>query len=85
MKLKFVIQTSCCVNFVFHLIFDPLGVDFGTLVGSKTDPNMGAKSNVAKTQKLAFRLHGNAIFEVPGGSKIDQKSMPKPLQDKTST
>ena len=41
--------------------------------------------NGQKLKKISSRVGGGTIFEGQGGSKIDEKSMPKRFQDKISS
>ena len=43
------------------------------------------KIRSVKSAKFDSRVDGSSIFEVPRGSKIDEKSMQKRLRDKTSS
>ena len=62
-----------------------LGLDFEYFLGSKMEPKSELKTRGATFVKFDSRLNGSSIFEVPRGSKIDQKSMQTGLQDRTST
>ena len=61
---------------------EPLGLDFGGMSASKIEPKTEPKIERLKNQKIDSRIGGGSIFEDQGGSKIDEKSMPKRLQDK---
>ena len=62
---------------------EPLGLDFGGMLASKIKSKTKPKIEQLKKQKIDSRFGRGSIFEGQGGSKIDQKSMPKRLQDKT--
>ena len=66
-------------------MLEPLGLDFGSLLGSKIEPKSDLKIRIVKVAKFDSRVDGSSIFDVSRGSKIDQKSMKKRLQDKTSS
>ena len=61
---------------------EPLGLDFGAMLASKIEPKTNPKIERLKKQKFDSRVGGGSIFEGQGVSKIDEKSMPKRLQDK---
>ena len=54
---------------------EPLGLDFEGHLASQIEPESELKTRGVKS--------GSSIFEVPRGSEIDEKSMPRGLQDKT--
>jgi len=64
---------------------EPLGLDFGSLLGSKIELKNDLKIRHVKSVKFDSRVGGSSIFDVPGTSKIDEKSMQKGLQDRTSS
>ena len=59
-----------------------LGLDFGAMLASKIEPQTEPKIERSKNQKFDSRVGGGSIFEGQGVSKIDEKSMPKRVQDK---
>ena len=61
---------------------EPLGLDFGGMLASKIESKTKPKLERLKNQKNDSHVGGGSIFEGQGGSKIDEKSMPKRLQDK---
>ena len=61
---------------------EPLGLDFGGMLASKIEPKTEPKMEKLKKQKFDSRVGGGSVFEGQGVSKIDEKSMPKRLQDK---
>ena len=61
---------------------EPLGLDFEAMLASKIEPKTGPKIERVKNQKFDSRVGGGSIFEGQGVSQIDEKSMPKRLQDK---
>ena len=52
------------------------------MLASKIEPKTAPKIERLKNQKFDSRVGGGSIFEGQGVSKIDEKSMPKRLQDK---
>ena len=62
---------------------EPLGLDFEGHLASQIEPESELKTRDVKSAKLDSRVGGSSIFEVPRGSEIDEKSMPRGLQDKT--
>ena len=52
--------------------------------GSKIEIKTKLKIRSVNNAKFDSRVDGSSIFDVPGRSKIDQKSIRKGLQDKTS-
>ena len=52
------------------------------MLGSKIEPKTGSNMERSKNQKFHSRLGRGLIFEGQAGSKIDQKSMQKRLQDR---
>ena len=52
------------------------------MLASKIEPQTEPKIERSKNQKFDSRVGGGSIFEGQGVSKIDEKSMPKRLQDK---
>ena len=61
------------------------GLDFGSCLGSEIEPKNDLKIRRVKNEKFDSRVDGSSILEVARGSKIDQKSMKKRLQDRTSS
>ena len=61
-----------------------LGLDFEYFLGSKMEPKSELKTRGAKFVKFDSRLHGSSVFEVPGGSGIDEKLMQTGHQTKTA-
>ena len=59
-----------------------LGLDFGAMLASIIEPQTEPKIERSKNQKFDSRVGGGSIFEGQGVSKIDEKSMPKRVQDK---
>ena len=72
-------------EFVSEGILEPLGLDFGSRLGSEIEHKNDLKISSAKNAKFDSRCSRSSIFDVPGSSKIDQKTMPKGLRDKTSS
>jgi len=70
---------------VFEWLREPLGLDFGSVLGSKIEVNNDLKIRSVKIEKFDSRLDGSSIFDVSRESKIDEKSMPKGLQERTSS
>ena len=66
-------------------ILDPRGLDFGSRLESKIEPQNDLKIRSAKSVKFDSRVDGSSILEVSRGSKIDEKSMKKRLQGRTSS
>ena len=62
---------------------EPLGLDFECHLASQIEPESELKTRGVKSAKLDARLDGRSIFVVPRGFEIDEKSMPRGLQDKT--
>ena len=81
--LKIDIQLHSNFDFISEGIWEPLGLDFGVVLGSKIEPKKDPKIRSVRNAKFDSRVGGSSIFDVPGTSKIDQKSMPKQLQDRT--
>ena len=52
------------------------------MLAAKIEAKTVPKRERLKNQKICFRIGGGSILEGRGVSKIDEKSMPKPLQDK---
>ena len=52
------------------------------MLASKIEPKTNPKIERLKNQKFDSRVGGGSIFEGQGVSKIDEKSMPKRVQDK---
>ena len=52
------------------------------MLASKIESKTKPKIERLKNQKIYSRVGGGSIFDGQGGSKIDEKSMPKRLQDK---
>ena len=52
-----------------------LGLDLGSLSGSKIEPKTDLKIRGVKSVKFDSRVDGSSIFEVPGRSKIDKETM----------
>ena len=61
-----------------------LGLDFEDFLGSKMEPKSELKTRGAKFVKFDSRQHGSSLFEVPGGSEIDEKLMQTGPQTKTA-
>ena len=85
-------QVATKIHFEVGLNFDPtsegilehLGLDFGGVLGVKMESISELKIRSVKTWKFDSRLGGSLVLEVPGGSKINKKSIKNRLQDKTS-
>ena len=60
-----------------------LGLDFEYFLGSKMEPKSELKTRGAKFVNFNSRPHGSSIFDTAKGSKINEKSKQKRLQDKT--
>ena len=71
-------------EFVSEGILEPLGLDFGSRLGSEIEHKNDLKISSAKNAKFDSRCSESSIFDVPETSKIDEKSMPKRLEDRTS-
>ena len=52
---------------VLDCMLEPLGLDFGHLLGSKMEPESDLKTRGVKIAKFNSGLHGSSIFDVPGG------------------
>ena len=83
--LKIDILLRSNFEFVSEGILEPLGLDFGSRLGFEIEHKNDLKISSAKNAKFDSRCSGSSIFDVPGSSKIDQKTMPKGLRDKTSS
>ena len=83
--LKIDIQLHSNFEFVSEGILEPLGLDFGCHLGSKIESKSELKIRSVKNAKFDSRVGGDSIFEVPRGSEIDEKSMQRGLQNKTSS
>ena len=83
--LKIDVQLHSNFELVSEWILEPLGLDFGSLLGSKIESKNYLKIRLVKNAKFDSRVDGSSIFEVSRGSKIDRKSMRKRLQDRTSS
>ena len=70
---------------VFEWIREPLGLDFGRLLGFQIEVKNDLKIRSVKIAKFDSRFYGSSIFKVSREAKIDEKSMPKGLQDATSS
>ena len=66
-------------------IRDPLGLDFESLLGFKIEIKNDLKIRSVKIAKFDSRIDGSSIFKVSGEAKIEEKSKPKGLQDRTSS
>ena len=62
---------------------EPLGLDFEGHLASQIEPESELKTRDVKSAKLNSRVGGSSTFKVPRRSEIDEKSMPRGLQDKT--
>ena len=64
----------------------PLGLDFGSILGGVSGSNFGptwlSKLKMPMCTKCCYLQYETMIFALPRGPKIDEKSMPKRLQDK---
>ena len=65
---------------------EPLGLDFGAILGGVSGSNFGPRK-VSKLKrpmctKLYYLQYETIVFALPGGFEIEEKSMPKRLQDK---
>ena len=77
------VQVACVLNIVFDCILDALGVDFGSVLASKIDPRSVSKLKRPMCTKLYYLQYETMVFDLPRGSEIEEKSMPKRLQDKS--
>ena len=62
-------------EFVSQGIVERLGLDLGSLSGSKIEPKTDLKIRGVQSVKFDSRVDGSSIFEVPGRSKIDKETM----------
>ena len=62
---------------------EPLGLDFEAMLASKIEPKTDPKIEQVENQKIDSRVGGGSVFEGQGVSQIEEKSMPKRLQDKS--
>ena len=69
----------------FEWTREPLRLDFGSLLGSKIEVKNHLEIRSVKIEKIDSRLDGSSIFEISREATIDEKSMPKGLQDRTSS
>ena len=83
--LKINIQLHSNFEFVSEWILEPLGLDFGGHLGSQIESKNELKIRRVKIAKFDSRLHGSSIFDVSRGSKFDEKSMQRGLQNKISS
>ena len=83
--LKIDAELHANFKFVSEWILEPLGLDFGSLLGSKIGVKNGLKISNVKSVKFDSRVGGSSIFDLSGESKIDEKAMPKGLQERTSS
>ena len=79
------VQVACVFNIVFDCILDALGVDFGSVLASKIDPRSVSKLKRPMCTKLYYLQYEAMVFDLPMGSEIEQKAMPKRLEDSTAT
>ena len=77
--LKIDVYLHSNFDLVSEGIWEPLGLDFGSLLGSKIESKNDLKIRRVKNAKFASRLHGSSIFEVPRVSEFDEKLMKKRL------
>ena len=66
---------------------EPLGLDVVAILGGVTGSNFGPRK-VSKVKrpmctKLYYLQYETMVFDLPRGSEIEEKSMPKRLQDKS--
>ena len=69
----------------FEWTREPLRLDFGSPLGSQIEVKNHLKISTVKSVKFDSRVGGSSIFDLSGECKIDEKSMPKGLQDATSS
>ena len=62
---------------------EPLGLDFEAMLASKIEPKTDPKIEQVENRKFDSRVGGGSIFKGQGVSQIEEKSMPKRLQDKS--
>ena len=78
LKIGVLLQTNFQSN--FERILEYLGIVFGSLLGSGMGPQSELEIRSVESHFFDSRLDGSSIFEVPRGSKIDQKSMQTALK-----
>ena len=83
LKIDIKIHSNC--ELVPEGILEPLGLDFGSRLGSEIEHKNDLKISSAKNAKFDSRCSASSISDVSRGSKIEQKTMPKGLRDKTSS
>ena len=64
-------------------VLEPLGLDFEAMLASKIEPKTDPKIEQVENQKFDSRVGGGSIFKGQGVSQIEEKSMPKRLQDRS--
>ena len=65
--LKIDILVRSNFEFVSEGIWEPLGLDFGSLLCSKTEPKNYLKISSVKNAKCESRVDGSSIFDVSMG------------------
>ena len=61
---------------------EPLRVDFGAVLGSNFGPRRTSNLKRPRSRKCYHLQYETIVFALPRGLEIDEKSMPKRLQDK---
>ena len=69
-------------DFVSDRVLEPLGLDVGAIFGVNFGPRKVSKLKRPMCTKLYYLQYETMVFNLPRGSKIEEKSMPKRLQDK---
>ena len=83
--IKIHFQVDSNLDPISEGILEHLGIDFGWFGGAKMESKTEPKIRSIKSRKIHFWLGGSLVFEVPRGSKINEKTIKNRLQDKTST
>ena len=69
-------------DFVSDRVLEPLGLDVGAIFGVNFGPRKVSKLKMPMCTKCCYLQYETMICALPRGPKIDEKSMPKRLQDK---
>ena len=69
-------------DFVSDRVLEPLGLDVGAIFGVNFGPRKVSKLKRPMCTKLFYLQYKTMVFNLPRGSKIEEKATPKRLQDK---
>ena len=69
-------------DFVSDRVLQPLGLDVGAIFGVNFGPRKVSKLKRLMCTKLYYFQYETMVFNLPGGSEIEEKSMPKRLQER---